>query len=47
MSWVYILGVKKTKFIFRNGNVKSLFDPSNSEVNTVEDNMDMWVNYIG
>jgi len=33
--------------IFRNGNVKSLFDPSNTEVNTVENNMDKWVNYRG
>jgi hypothetical protein len=33
--------------IFRNGNVKSLFDPSNTEVNTVEDNMDKEVNYRG
>ena len=40
MSRVYIIGVKKTKCIYRNGNVKSLFDPSNTEVNTVEDNMD-------
>jgi hypothetical protein len=30
-----------------NGNVKSLFDPSNTEINTVEDNMDKWVNYRG
>jgi hypothetical protein len=36
-----------TKLIFRNDNVKSLFDPSNTEVNTVEDNMDKWVNYRG
>ena len=33
--------------IFRNGNVKSLFDPSNTEINTVEDNVDKWVNYRG
>ena len=33
--------------IFRNGNVKSLFDPNNTEVNTVEDNMDKRVNYRG
>ena len=33
--------------IFRNGNIKSLFDPSNTEVNTVDDNMDRWVNYRG
>ena len=36
-----------TKLIFRNDNVKSLFDSSNTEVNTVEDNMDKWVNYRG
>ena len=47
MSKVYILGVKKSKIIFWNGNVKSLFDPSNTEVNTVEDDMDKWVNYRG
>jgi len=27
--------------------LKALFDPSNTEVNTVEDNMDTWVNYRG
>jgi len=47
MSKVYILGVKKSKMIFWNGNVKSLFDPSNTEVNTVEDDMNKWVNYRG
>ena len=36
-----------TQLILRNDNVKSLFDPSNTEVNTVEDNMDKWVNYRG
>ena len=45
MSKVYFLGEKKSKMIFWNGNVKSLFDPSNTEVNTVKDNMDKWVNY--
>jgi hypothetical protein len=33
--------------MLRNGNVKFLFDPSNTEVNTVEDNMDKEVNYRG
>ena len=45
MFRVYILGVKGSKLIFRNGNAMSLFDPSNIEVNTVGDNMDKWVIY--
>jgi hypothetical protein len=33
--------------IFWNGNVKSLFDPNNTAVNTVEDKMDKWVSCGG